>query len=272
MSRIQCKIQGKMGQLRSSNQGFTFVELLTALTIFAFFSISLLMYMQSAATINSNVAKSVNLSTQSQVALGLVEEFLIDCSGVIHFDDTDNILYVINDAGSSAVAHVFEFDAANYALYYLTATIQKDELRGYLVYEDSGGTLYEKEADTLLAYSYTVPINALQDSHKELVSYNITDFHVEIISGDELAISRFYSVHKAEKVKVTFEMCLNPGSPTADVFTGVSDIGMRNYPIVSVGTNCKDEYHIVSTFRDDVLGTSVAEDIGKLKGDLTIHG
>lgn len=114
-----------------NNGGFTLVELLTSLSIFAFFSIALLQYMKTASSIQAQVNSAVGLETAGQVAFGVVEEYLIDASASVMFDN--NTLYIVNNyaygetSGNSCVVHAFEYRPSSKEVYYRTtnATIQK---------------------------------------------------------------------------------------------------------------------------------------------------
>lgn len=120
----------KLGNIQGclkNNQGFTLVELLSSFTIFAFFSIALLTYMTTAGSIQSKVNAAVGLETKAQVAMGVIEEYLVDASASVIFKD--DILYIMNNKSyddtsatdSGCTLHGFKWDSTTKKLYYVTA-------------------------------------------------------------------------------------------------------------------------------------------------------
>lgn len=98
------------------NQGFTIIELLTSLMIFAFFGVALLQYMMTASSIHSTVNSNVNLEIKALATLGTIEEYTVDASASVFFDTkTDyNTLYIVNNkgydsSGTGCTVHGFRF-------------------------------------------------------------------------------------------------------------------------------------------------------------------
>lgn len=82
-------------KLLKNNRGFTLVELLSSLTIFSFFSIALLTFMNSAASLQGTVNSSVSLETTAQTAMGVIEEYIVDASASVYIDGDE--IYIINN-------------------------------------------------------------------------------------------------------------------------------------------------------------------------------
>lgn len=133
------KVMTKINKGLKNNSGFTLIELLTSLTIFAFFSIALLQYMKTASSIQSQVGANVKLETDVQTAMGVVEEFLIDASASVVFDDASKTLLIFNNksydetnTSTGPVVHAFTWYESDYTdsgktynegeIYYSTAT------------------------------------------------------------------------------------------------------------------------------------------------------
>lgn len=111
------------------NQGFTLIELLTSLMIFAFFAVALLQYMITASSIHSTVNSNVNLEIKALATLGTIEEYAIDASASVIFEETSayKTLYIINNEGydstaSGCTVYAFRYDIDKGELQYLTTS------------------------------------------------------------------------------------------------------------------------------------------------------
>lgn len=178
----------RLRRLFKENRGFSMIELLTGFTIFAFFTTSLLQYMMTAATINSQVSSSVLLQTHASVAMGTIEEYLIEANAGVIFDDATDSLYIVNyvvgnDWSSSStslpydqtcVAKTLLFrreDSTNEIWYYPVETTVTRTID-----EDGDGKRY-------VVYEYT---HSEDSSAKERLVENVQDFKVEFsLSSDE---------------------------------------------------------------------------------------
>lgn len=229
-------VSGRMRACLRSNQGFTIVELLSSLMIFAFFSIALLQFMSTASTVSSRVNSTTNLSVQSQVALGLIEEYLIDCSGMVYFDDDNDALYIVNNQDYSGSLdsdqckiYVFRYDSTKKELNF--HEFEGEQESNNLVYVpvgvDDTATDYtpapeiywtEYRAGTT-SFDFTSP-------KPELVSKNIESFHVELYTED-LVIDRYTTVQRHTSANITFEM-----SSDRDTYAGTTYMVLRNLPVV----------------------------------------
>lgn len=121
-----------------SNAGFTLVELLCSMMIFSFFAMALLQYMTTAATIHTQVNSSVSLETQALATLGVIEEYAIDASASVVFDDGTKTLYIINnnsydDVDTGCKVHAFQLvkntgDTTGNLRYFTTANTAANPL------------------------------------------------------------------------------------------------------------------------------------------------
>ncbi len=143
------KLIQRLKDCGQSNAGFTMAELVVSLLVFSIFSVALMQFMSTAATIGTKVNNTVTLSTQSQVALGLIEEYLVECSGMAYFDDTNDRLYIVNNQDYSnslgdreCIVHVFDYVEADEALYYYYEDVTRTPFYGYVEDIGSGGVSY----------------------------------------------------------------------------------------------------------------------------------
>ncbi len=224
----------RLKSFTASNQGFTLVELVTSLMIFSFFSIALLQYMNTAAKVSTHVNGSTDLSVQSQVALGLIEEYMIDCSGMVQVSNSTvdggvvKTLYIVNNqdydnslGSHEAIVYAFEFVEDEKTLYYYDMIATRD-------------TLGDSAIGEILGYEYTVTVGT---PSKEMVTKNIDAFDVKFYTGEKV-ISRDSSIEQILSVDLSFEMSSNTSSQT---YVGSSYILMRNTPtkndLEGVGSN-----------------------------------
>lgn len=224
LENVRAKLQG----FCKNNQGFSIVELLTSLTIFAFFAIALFTYMTTAAKVSSSVNSSVNLGIQSQVALGLVEEYLVDCSGMVEYDATDEVLYIVNNygydegpsAGDSCIVYKYRYDDTEKALYYSSITGGKREA---LAVDDDGN------ADVNGPNFVWVYTAGTTETTPELLSKNIDSFAVEF-DTEPFAVTSTYEVERVTTVQITLEMSLQGST---EEYTGNTVLLLRNKPYVN---------------------------------------
>lgn len=226
----------KLKVCAKSNEGFTMVELLSSLAIFAFFTVALLQYMTTAATVNSHVSTSVSLSMQSQVALGFIEEYLIDSSGIVEFDADsttgDAVLYVVNNYDYSGdfnpTVYAFKFVAGNNTLYYCDAEVDREPV--YNTYVDEHNIT--QTGTTLISYNYKFA-SASPWSGDEIIAQNIDSFDVHL-NVEEVQITSTYNIDKVSSVEIFFGMSLGH-----DDYEGNSFISLRNTPLYSESSNSK---------------------------------
>lgn len=212
-------------QCMTSNRGFTLVELLSGLTIFAFFTISLLQYMMTAATVNSQIGNAVVLETHAQVAMTTVEEYLIEVSAGVCFKD--NTLYLINIPRSNESlynntlnkysVHVFEFEETeNQVVYYPGEVVRQSSSSSYEV-----GSTYEISYIDRTYSSLALKSN----SEKEILVSNVIDFNVDLHMTETSGVTTIAEVQNnfaglyAALDDTTLYSLLSGGSGTASVET-----------------------------------------------------
>lgn len=222
MKQVFSRLREKIEICSKSNQGFTLVELLTSLSIFSFFVIALLNYMITASSVTSKVSSSVNLSMQSQVALGMIEEYLIDCSGLVEFvDNADtSVLYIVNNKGyvdDDPIIFKFEYDKTDRSLYFqegkASRTVTYDRVTsvdGSEVRSVATGVEYRREGEY---------------KSKELLSMNIDAFHVDIVE-ESIHLSGGNMQDVVKSVEIVFDMTLG-----RDTYQGETFISLRNSPV-----------------------------------------
>ncbi len=231
MKKRICRVWQKVCDCSKSNQGFTMVELLVALMIFGFFAAALFTFMISTAQVSSKVNSSTNLSVQSQVALGLIEEYLVDCSGMVEFDDTTETLYIVNNESygdsTDAAVYIYQYYRDKKSLYYNYVTADREFVR-------VGDTGVDGEICTLDAWIFTA--GSINHNNWELVSKNVDDFLVEFTT-EEVQITVDDAIERVTTVDITLEMSLESGSET---YNGSSVMLLRNLPTVNVLLNKPD--------------------------------
>lgn len=207
-------IRNRLRALLQSNKGFTLVELLTSLSIFGFFSIALLNYMVTATSVTSNVSTSVSLSFQSGVALGMIEEYLIDCSGAVEFSEspTESVLSIVNNSGydsTNPIVYIFTYDPAAKELYFHTSGAEKENII------NSEGKIEAVNYKKLSSGGTTTP---------ELLAMNIDAFKVTLNTGTA-QMSNGSDLNIVQSVKIEFDMSLGRETYKGDTF-----ISLRNNP------------------------------------------
>ncbi|MFI3253171.1 MAG: hypothetical protein R3Y63_02355 [Eubacteriales bacterium] len=221
------------------NAGVTIVELLVSVLVFSIFSIALMQYMSTAASVSSTVNNAVNLSTESQVALGLIEEYLVECSGMVAFDDTNDVLYIVNNQDYSGslgsdqcIVHIFEYDSTARSLYYYYisgASGSRKAVNGY--FEDDGTLTVDATSSTMLYYDYTLDaaLSGAVVSPKELVTKNINEFDV-VLETEKTRITYEHSIDRVVTADISFAMSLERSSQS---YSSNSVMLLRNKPMVN---------------------------------------
>ncbi len=100
------------------NKGFTLIELMISLTIFAVVVTAVFGFMLAGSRSYSTVTNRLNLDVQSQLALNQLESYIIDCNtGLYYADDT---LYVFNKGSSDTQydVHILKYDDASNQIKY----------------------------------------------------------------------------------------------------------------------------------------------------------
>lgn len=167
--------------LKDDNTGFTMVELLTAVSIFACFSIALMNYMHSASNINSQVSALTSLEMQAEVSMGILEEYVIEASTFVEFKD--NTLFIVNksDYVEGGGASTSTADGYMHAFRFVPASgTTKGELyynSGEVTLGVSGSVALPGGGDYALQ-NYTLNESTLTGWEK--LTDGVTAFHVDI--------------------------------------------------------------------------------------------
>ena len=170
--------------MKTNNKGFTLAELLVSVAIFGVVLAAAFGFMLTSAKSYNKVNDRLEIQTQSQMALNLIEEYVIDCAGGflvdsstydIDVDDEETItyfcdtLYVLgapavseNDKTTTCNVIVFRLDTASGVLQYgedATATLTKtDETNGTSTYEcsvDASSTKFYAVTDKVVSFNVT---------------------------------------------------------------------------------------------------------------------
>jgi prepilin-type N-terminal cleavage/methylation domain-containing protein len=96
------------------NKGFTLIELLVSFAILGVVSITLVGLITSSMEYFRRVNSNVNLQYEYQIVMTQIREYAINCNGAIHFDSTNNVLYILNvDETGNLTGHIFDFDGTD---------------------------------------------------------------------------------------------------------------------------------------------------------------
>ncbi|NLT14345.1 MAG: prepilin-type N-terminal cleavage/methylation domain-containing protein [Clostridiales bacterium] len=82
--------------MRQKNGGFSLIELIVSIAILAIVSLTAMGFMASGANSFSSVSGNVSLQVRSQLAMGNIQEKMIDCNFGLDFHDATDTLYIIN--------------------------------------------------------------------------------------------------------------------------------------------------------------------------------
>ena len=95
-----------MKKLRKNNQGFTLTELIVSTAILGIVAVAASAFMIAGTRTYSSVNYSVRLQYEAQIAMAQLQEYTVDCTDGIAWDDTAKILYIVNGTD----VHLFKYD------------------------------------------------------------------------------------------------------------------------------------------------------------------
>lgn len=171
-----------------NNKGFTLVELVIAVAIFSVVSTVVLGFTVTATNTYKGISTEVGLQFESQMMMGQLEEYMMDCNGGISFKD--NTIAIVNrEKDNQITAHYFRLDKEKKELWYSTSNVTKD----------IGGTIH-----------YETPTTGLKEY---LAASSVSDFGVVLKTN--------LQEYTTAKVTLSFEK----GSRT---YRGEQSIFMRN--------------------------------------------
>ena len=95
-----------MKKLRKNNQGFTLTELIVSTAILGIVAVAASAFMIAGTRTYSSVNYSVRLQYEAQIAMAQLQEYTVDCTDGIAWDDNAKILYIVNGTD----VHLFKYD------------------------------------------------------------------------------------------------------------------------------------------------------------------
>lgn len=120
--------------MRDNNKGFTLVELLVSVVIFGVVLTAAFGFMLAAAKSYNKVNDRLEIQNQSQAALNLIEEYVIDSNlgmsfkqGVDYTKDgksyNTGTLYILNENNGSYTVHIFKLGSDEILRYAEVTTV-----------------------------------------------------------------------------------------------------------------------------------------------------
>ena len=186
--------------MKIGNKGYSLLELIISFAILSVVSVVVLGFMGTGANTYRSISSESALQYESQLTLGQLQEYLIDCSGGVCFDGDNDVLYVLNadDSGSTPAytLHTFHLDGNEIDYNVQPVTIALDDSLNF---------------DRLESMSF------------DLMSKNVTDFYVDFDYYFDGA------VNIATKADVTISLSMGGRN-----YTGHQEIAFRNAVILDV--------------------------------------
>lgn len=94
--------------MKRDNSGFTLVELIICLVIFALVVATAFGFMLGASRSYTSVSGKMDLQLQSQLTMNQLREYIIDCNAGLYYKN--NTVYIINkESDGSYTANVFQY-------------------------------------------------------------------------------------------------------------------------------------------------------------------
>ena len=188
-----------------NNKGFTLTELLVSVVIFGIVLIAVFGFMLAGAKSYNKVNDRLEIQNQSQMALNLIEEYVIDCAGGIYFDE--NTLYILR-APTTITSEDVEVTSCDLDIFRLSS--EDDVLR----YAEATAELEALDEEAgILKYRFTLP----DESAFYEVTKNVSVFDVKV----ETDASELYTI--------SAEITLGLKNRSAD-YEGTKKVALRNRP------------------------------------------
>lgn len=195
-------------QLSKNNQGFTMVELLVSVMVFAIVSAAVMQMMHSGALIHANVTGTIRMEAEAQSALSLMEELTVEAGDMVYFHETSttSTYYILNtkdfatgDDLSESVVHMFQYKPEDETIYYYQSKAFGDTSQGSLT-DASGATIFDDDGNPIPVRHKTVRTG--YEPTKEFVVDDVSKFHVDVVADHD----------RLKHVDITFEMETNDDS------------------------------------------------------------
>ncbi len=157
--------------MMDNNKGFTLVELLVCVVIFGIVLAAAFGFMLASAKTYNKVNDRLEIQNQSQAALNLIEEYVIDCNLGISFVPSDEdyvkdgisyptgTLYILDQTGvNSYTVHIFKLGSDETLRYaeVTSVTANKDvtgEITSYSFSEPTGDKVTDKAVEFTASYT-----------------------------------------------------------------------------------------------------------------------
>lgn len=97
--------------MKLRNKGFTLVELLVSVVIFAVILTAVFGFMMVGAKSFNTVNDRLDIQLQSQLASKQITEYIIDCNAGICTSADGKTIYVLNEENAVYTVHIFKTDA-----------------------------------------------------------------------------------------------------------------------------------------------------------------
>lgn len=190
---------------KQNNKGFTLVELIVCMVVFAIVLAAVFGFMLASADSYSNVSNRISIELQGQVAASQITEYITDCSYGICVEEGategESTLYIVDrdgDSDTTCVVHAYQ---------YLTTT-------GVIKYGKTGGTI---NADTGVVTPTNLEINVPLTKYTEGFLVDLADDDTENPRVRLAEVSVLVKVHE-------------------DTGTTVKSVALRNRPILMEAT------------------------------------
>lgn len=172
--------------MTDNNKGFTLVELLVSVVIFAVVLAGAFGFMIAAAKSYNKVNDRLEIQSQSQAALNLIEEYVIDCNLGISFESGANYvkdgksyptgtLYILNEEeNGNYTVHIFKL-GSDEVLRYAEVTVTDDDVTKDATTGEITLSFSEPAGDKVTDKAVEFSVSYTPDSEtREIGTVNIT--------------------------------------------------------------------------------------------------
>lgn len=104
--------------MKNDNRGFTLIELMISMVIFAILVTSVFGFMLASSRSYNKINDRLNLDTESQITLNLLSSYVMNCDSYIYFNTGTSTLYVLSKGSSDTTCNVSVFSLTTGYIYY----------------------------------------------------------------------------------------------------------------------------------------------------------